>query len=57
MGKWGKSVMVVVGEGLVSRSDRKCLRRWKSNADTVRAVYRKQPPLQLFVRIYMCAAD
>lgn len=59
VGKWGKCVMlvVVVGEGLVSRSDRKCLHRWKSNADTVRTVYRKQPPLQLFVSIYMCAPD
>lgn len=59
IGKWGKSVnvcevMVVVGEGLISRLDRKCLCRWKSNVDTLRTVYRKQPTLQLFVCIYVC---
>lgn len=42
-------VMAVVGEGLISRSDRKCLRRWNSNVDTLRTVYRKQPTLQLCV--------
>lgn len=58
VGKWGKSVsvcevMVVVGEGLISRSDRKCLCRWNSNVDTLRTEYRKQPTLQLCVSICM----
>lgn len=44
------NVMVVVGEGLVSRSDRKCLCRWNSNVDT----YRKQPSLQLCVSVFIC---
>lgn len=39
VGKWGKSVrlcevMVPVGEGLMSKLDRKCLCRWKSNVHT-----------------------
>lgn len=41
-------VLVAAG-GMISRSDRKCLRRWNSNADTLRMVYRKQPTLQMCV--------
>lgn len=48
---------VVVGKGLMSGSDRKCLCRWRSTADTLRTVYRKQPTLQLFVCIYTTAFD
>lgn len=50
-------VVVVLGEGLISRSDRKCLCRWKSNVETVRTAYRKQPTPQLFVCIYVCVCD
>lgn len=45
---------VLVGEGLISRSDRKCLCRWNSNVDTQSAAYRKQPTLQLCVRVFLC---
>lgn len=41
--------VTVVAGGMISRSDRKCLCRWNSNADTLRMVYRKQPTLQLCV--------
>lgn len=53
VGKWGMRMylceVTVVAGGMISRSDRKCLCRWNSNADTLRMVYRKQPTLQLCV--------
>lgn len=49
----GVCKVMVAAQGLILRSDRKCLCRWNSNVDTLRTTYRKQPTLQLCVCVFI----